>query len=123
MANSKFSVREFYNKHPFLSNLLIVIGVGFVLLWLVLIFLDYWTFHGSTAVVPQVKHKTYNEAAAALTANKLSIEISDSIYDRNLAPGMVIESWPRAGAIVRKAARYTLQSLLFRPSRLLSQCL
>lgn len=117
MANSKFSVREFYNKHPFLSNLLIVIGVGFVLLWLVLIFLDYWTFHGSTAVVPQVKHKTYNEAAAALTANKLSIEISDSIYDRNLAPGMVIESWPRAGAIVKEGRQVYVTITAFSPKQ------
>ena len=99
MAGSKFSVRDFYRRHPFLSNLLIVAASGLILLWLVLLFLDFWTMHGATAVVPQVKQKSYAEAESILSANKLGIEISDSIYDRSLPPGTVVESWPKAGAI------------------------
>ncbi len=102
MAGSKFSVRDFYRRHPFLSNLLIVAASGLILLWLVLLFLDFWTMHGATAVVPQVKQKSYAEAESILSANKLGIEISDSIYDRSLPPGTVVESWPKAGAIVKE---------------------
>lgn len=117
MADSKFSVRDFYRRHPFLSNLLIVIASGLVLLWLVLLFLDFWTMHGATAVVPQVKQKSYAEAESILSANKLGIEISDSIYDRALPPGTVVESWPKAGAIVKEGRQVYVTITAFSPKQ------
>lgn len=117
MAKTKFSIREFYSKHPFLSHLILVIATGLVLLWLVLIFLDYWTLHGVNAVVPQLKEKSFAEAESILTANKLTIEISDSIYDRDLAPGTVVESWPRAGAIVKEGRQVYVTVTAFSPKQ------
>ena len=76
--SKKFSIKGFYAAHPIISNLLIMIAVALILLWGVLLFLE-----------------------AILAANGLSIEISDSIYDRSVAPGTVVESWPKAGAIVK----------------------
>lgn len=117
MAGSKFSVRDFYRRHPFLSNLLIVAASGLILLWLVLLFLDFWTMHGATAVVPQVKQKSYAEAESILSANKLGIEISDSIYDRSLPPGTVVESWPKAGAIVKEGRQVNVTITAFSPKQ------
>ena len=117
MAGSKFSVRDFYRRHPFLSNLLIVAASGLILLWLVLLFLDFWTMHGATAVVPQVKQKSYAEAESILSANKLGIEISDSIYDRSLPPGTVVESWPKAGAIVKEGRQVYVTITAFSPKQ------
>lgn len=97
-----FSPRNFYRKHPVIANLILAVATGLVLLWAVMIFLDFWTFHGQTAVVPDIKHKSYALASDILGANKLSIEISDSVYDRSLAPGTVVESWPKAGAVVKE---------------------
>jgi len=117
MAKTKFSIRDFYSKHPFLSHLILVIATGLVILWIVLIFLDFWTLHGANAVVPQIKGKSYNEAESTLLANKLSIEISDSIYDRKLAPGTVVESWPRAGAIVKEGRQVYVTVTAFSPKQ------
>ncbi len=117
MAGSKFSVRDFYRRHPFLSNLLIVAASGLILLWLVLLFLDFWTMHGATAVVPPVKQKSYAEAESILSANKLGIEISDSIYDRSLPPGTVVESWPKAGAIVKEGRQVYVTITAFSPKQ------
>lgn len=117
MAKNKFSIRDFYRRHPFLSNLLMVVATGFVILWLVLLFLDYWTMHGATAVVPQVKHKSYAEAKSILMTNKLGIEISDSIYDRTLAPGTIVESWPKAGAIVKEGRQVYVTITAFSPKQ------
>lgn len=117
MAKTKFSIREFYNKHPFLSHLILVAATGLVILWFVLIFLDFWTLHGANAVVPQIKGKSYTEAGSILAANKLSIEISDSIYDRKLAPGTVVESWPRAGAIVKEGRQVYVTITAFSPKQ------
>ena len=101
------AIKTFWSKHPIISNIILIFLVGVILLWIVLFFLDIWTMHGSTAIVPQIKQKTYAEAASTLQANDLSIEISDSIYDRNPAPGTVVESWPKAGPVVKKAVRCT----------------
>ncbi len=110
-------IRDFYRKHPFLSNFILVVLAGLLLLWVVLLWLDHWTMHGSTAIVPQVKNKSYGEAAAILAANNLAIEISDSIYDRNLAPGTVVESWPKAGAVVKDGRQVYVTITAFSPKQ------
>ncbi|MBD5182582.1 MAG: PASTA domain-containing protein [Bacteroidales bacterium] len=104
MAKKKFSfndVRTFLRNHPIIANIISMILAVIILLWGVLIFLRFWTRHGETAIVPDVKGMTYSGAEAILSANKLTIEISDSIYERNLKPGTIVESWPKAGAVVK----------------------
>lgn len=113
----KFSFKDFYHKHPIISNLVFILAAGMILLWCVLIFLDFWTLHGSTAVIPSIRHKSYAEAEAALRANKLTIEISDSIYDPTYAPGTVIESWPKAGAIVKEGRQVYVTVTAFSPKQ------
>lgn len=110
-------IKSFYNRHPLLSNFVLVICVGLVILWGVLIFLDFWTFHGATAIVPDIKHKSYAEASSALRVNGLSIEISDSIYDRTMAPGTVVESWPKAGAVVKEGRQVYVTVTAFSPKQ------
>lgn len=112
-----FSPRNFYQKHPVIANLILAVAAGLVLLWAVMIFLDFWTFHGHTAVVPDIKHKSYALASDILGANKLSIEISDSVYDRSLAPGTVVESWPKAGAVVKEGRQVYVTVTAFSPKQ------
>lgn len=112
-----FSPRNFYRKHPVIANLILAVAAGLVLLWAVMIFLDFWTFHGQTAVVPDIKHKSYALASDILGANKLSIEISDSVYDRSLAPGTVVESWPKAGAVVKEGRQVYVTVTAFSPKQ------
>lgn len=111
------TVKDFARRHPILTNLAAIIVAGLILLWLVLIFLDFWTMHGSTAVVPEIKQKSYNEARALLAANGLSIEISDSIYDRSTVPGTVVESWPKAGAVVKSDRAVYVTITAFSPKQ------
>ena len=110
-------IKEIYKKHPVLSNLVFIIITGLLLLWAVLLFLDSWTFHGATAIVPDIKHKSYSEASSTFAANSLSIEISDSIYDRNIAPGTVVESWPKAGAVVKEGRQVYVTITAFSPKQ------
>ncbi len=110
-------IKDFYKRYPLISNLIIMLAVALLLLWGVLIFLSHWTEHGSTAIVPDIKHKSYSEAAAVLAANNLTIEISDSVYDRNIAPGTVVESWPKAGAVVKKGRQVYTTVTAFSPKQ------
>lgn len=113
----KFSFKEFYTKHPIISNLVFIMLTGLLLLWCALIFLDFWTFHGTNAVVPSIRHKTFFEAEAALRANKLTLEISDSIYDPTYPPGTIMESWPKAGAIVKEGRQVYVTITAFSPKQ------
>ncbi len=95
------AIKKFYGKHPVLSNFIIIVIVGFILVWLSLIFLNIWTKHGDTAIVPEVKGLSYAEATERLSERGLDIIVSDSIYDQSVAAGTVIESVPKAGAEVK----------------------
>lgn len=110
-------INDFRRRHPIISNLLLMVVVGLVLLWAVLIFLDFWTLHGVTSVVPEVKQKSYTEAKTLLEANGLNIEISDSIYDRSIAPGTIVESWPKAGAVVKADRQVYVTVTAFSPKQ------
>lgn len=114
---NRFSIKSFYRSHPFLSNLVIVFLTGLLLLWGTLVFLDYWTFHGATAVVPPIRGLSYNTASNLLEANHLHIEISDSVYDRSLAPGTIVESSPKAGAVVKKDRQVYVTVTAFSPKQ------
>ena len=109
--------KKFFRNHPIIANLLVMVIVACLIVWGVLIFLDAWTNHGSTSTVPQVKGMTFEQAELVLAENDLTVEISDSIYDRNARPGTIVESWPRAGAVVKRG-RQVLQSISFWKNKL-----
>lgn len=113
-SNASF-IKRFYGKHPIIANLLLIIVCGCVLIWLALLFLDSWTNHGETSTVPQVKGMSYSQASLVLGEADLKAEISDSIYDRYAAPGTVIESWPRAGAVVKRGRQVYVTITAFSP--------
>lgn len=116
-SNSKSSIKTFHSNHPVISNLILIVLTGIILTWGVLLWLDHWTMHGSTATVPDIKHRTYAEARSILQLHDLDIEISDSIYDRSLAPGTVVESWPKAGAVVKAGRQVYVTVTAFSPKQ------
>ncbi len=117
MPKKGFSIKDFYCRHRIISNIGIICVVTLLLLWGGMIFLDYWTMHGSTAVVPQVRDLSYDEARRVLAANKLGIEITDSVYDRSMPPGTVIESSPKAGAVVKEGRLVYVTTTAFSPKQ------
>lgn len=108
-------IKNFFRNHPIVANLLAILAVALVLIWLTMLFLDVWTHHGSNSTVPQLKGLSYNDAKLVLAENDMTIEISDSIFDRNAAPGTVLESWPKAGAVVKKGRQVYVTVTAFSP--------
>lgn len=108
-------IRHFYTRHPIISNLIIMFFVAIILVWCAMIFLNVWTNHGSTSTVPQVRNLSYTTAAQLLHDCDLKIEIADSVYERNAAPGTVIESWPKAGAVVKRGRQVYVTITAFSP--------
>lgn len=108
-------IKRFFSEHPIIANLILIFIVAWLLIWCVLLFLDSWTNHGDNSTVPQIKGLSYEQATLLLAENDLAVEISDSIYDRNARPGTIIESWPRAGAVVKRGRQVYVTLTAFSP--------
>lgn len=108
-------MKEFIKSHPILANLILIFAAIIILVFSSLIFLDIWTHHGETSTVPQVKGLDYAQAVRQLREADLTVEISDSIYDRTARPGTVVDSWPRAGAVVKRGRQVYVTITAFSP--------
>ncbi|MDE6527774.1 MAG: PASTA domain-containing protein, partial [Muribaculaceae bacterium] len=105
----------FRKRHPVLMNLLYIILTGMLLIWMLLWFLDFWTFHGEERVVPDVKGQTYESAAGNVDISGLNAIISDSVFDSYSRPGTVIEQTPIPGARIKKGGNVYLTIVAFSP--------
>lgn len=108
-------IKRFFREHPVITNIIMMAVAAWIIIWGALLFLDSWTNHGDDATVPQIKGLSYQQATLLLAENDLSIEISDSIYDRNARPGTIVESWPRAGAVVKCGRQVYVTLTAFSP--------
>jgi beta-lactam-binding protein with PASTA domain len=80
----------------------LMILVGLAIAWMTMLWLDKWTRHGDTIIVPSVKTFSYAKASQTLEAEGLLAILSDSVYDKRTAPGTVIEQNPKAGTVVKE---------------------
>lgn len=117
MDKSTSTIKQFFSKHPIISNIFLIFVVGCILVWFALLFLDSWTHHGQNTTVPQVKGLSYDQALLVLAENDLTAEISDSIYDRNAQPGTILDTWPRAGAVVKQGRQVYVTITSFSPKQ------
>lgn len=111
----KFS--EFYHKHYLTSNLLLMVFLAFFIGLFAFFFLDVWTNHGRTTIVPEIRRMTFEEAVTELADRDLSYEIGDSIYDANMSPGAIKDVWPHPGARVKPGRVVYLTINSFEPQK------
>ncbi|MDE7376785.1 MAG: PASTA domain-containing protein [Muribaculaceae bacterium] len=117
MAKSNAFV-QFWKKHPIICNLILIIFVATPLVIMLLIgFLDVWTNHGSQISVPDVKGMYCADAVQTLEKDGFKVEVSDSVYDEAVKPGTVIETWPRANAVVKPGREVYLTITAFDTKR------
>ena len=77
---------------------LLVAGIGFgILQWL-----DNYTDHGVSILVPDFSGFTPEEAREVARHERLDIQVIDSIYDKDAAPGSVVEQYPAGGEHVKE---------------------
>lgn len=108
--------RRFYQKHPVLVNFIAAILAAILLIYLLLVFLDFWTLHGESRTVPNLKGTQYTEAQRRLDDEDLKASVTDSIYPSKLPvelrgkvrPGDVVDIYPHPGSIVKPGANIYL---------------
>ena len=99
------TIKEFFsfktNKF-FWLNLMAMVVVVVVMVFGALKWMDVYTRHGETVVVPDVTGMTVEEAAALFGRQRLEYIISDTRYVKDKAAGIVLDLKPAAGEKVKE---------------------
>ncbi len=99
MTSSEF-IKKFKSWYLW-GNLLAMVAVVAVLCLGVKFGLDYYTHHGESIAIPDIKHKQFADAEQMLDNLGLNIEVSDSGYVKNLPPDCILEQSPAPGECVK----------------------
>ena len=92
---------SFFKEHKILTHLLLMFIVVLILLFVAVKFMNSYTHHGVDLVGRGIIKITVEEALPILERQSLSCQIIDSIYNKNLRPGIIIEQVPRAGSTIK----------------------
>jgi eukaryotic-like serine/threonine-protein kinase len=93
---------RFITGKPLWVNILFAIVLIFILLFLFLLSLDFFTRHGKTLTIPAVMNMPFSEAEKILKDQGFDIEIQDSVYSDTAAPLSVLRQFPEADAVVKQ---------------------
>ena len=107
-GNNGSAFRGFMQKHPVLSNFIIIIAVAVVGLCVIYMALAIFTKHGQSDRVPGVEKMSYTRALEILHDNGFRVDIRDSVYRDDVKPGFVIEQFPKSGSIVKPGRKIFL---------------
>lgn len=102
-------------KNIYVRNLLILILVFVLLLFTVLIGLNYYTQHGKSVEVPNVKGLSVKEAKAFLAGKNLNFVVVDSVFIKNAIPGSIFETTPPVASRVKKGRTIYLKVVAYMP--------
>lgn len=115
MDKVKIFFKQFWNNHPIISNVFLIIASLCILCWLTLCFLDLWTHHGDTTRVPNVIGMEYSRAVKTLQAADLKVVISDSVYTRDKPAGSIVDVVPQPDAVVKAGREVYVTIVSFSP--------
>lgn len=99
------SLKDFFSfkkNRFFWLNLAGMIIVTVAVCWGTLLWLDKYTHHGESYVVPDVTNKTIAEAKRALGTQKLEYAVVDSSYVKGSPAGIILDQKPSGGSRVKE---------------------
>ena len=99
------------------KNLLIAAAIVIVLMLSVSIFLSTYTRHGEKVPVPDFFSLSIPDAEKAARDAGMELVVSDSVYNKRLAPGTVFSQVPPAGSYVKKGRHITVVINSFVPRK------
>ena len=85
-----------------LKNVLIAIVIFVALVWLSLIGVDFYTHHGESEVIPDLRGQYLEEAEVTLAKQGLYPQVIDSVYVRDKKLGTIIDQIPPAKSTVKR---------------------
>ncbi|MDX2045275.1 MAG: PASTA domain-containing protein [Chitinophagaceae bacterium] len=94
-------VFEFITKRPLWINVLAALVISFLVLFIFLQTLNFWTNHGDYLRIPDVKGKKIEEATNLLEKQGFEVLVQDSVFIDTLPPLAVIKQFPDPDATVK----------------------
>lgn len=85
-----------------LLNIVGLFVAGALLMGAAALFLGVYTQHNGAFRLPDIKGLSREEARAQLEAHHLTMEVIDSTYVAGEAPGIVLETAPKAGTLIKR---------------------
>lgn len=93
-------------KSPFgnsiIKNLLVIVGAGALIIFLLFLFAHVYTRHNQNIEVPVLSTLQVDEAKSILKSKGLKLEVVDSIYRKGAVPGSVIDQNPEPKSNVKR---------------------
>ncbi|WP_347840063.1 PASTA domain-containing protein [uncultured Draconibacterium sp.] len=107
------SLGNFITSRTFIKHFFIAIVLVAIVLFVTLKSLMVYTNHGISYPVPALTGLNLEEASMSARANKLRVEVIDSVYNKNFAPGTIVDQLPLANSRVKenRVIRLTINSL------------
>ncbi|HAQ19762.1 MAG TPA: hypothetical protein DCR40_11095 [Prolixibacteraceae bacterium] len=96
------TLKEFFKSKTFKYNALAVVVITIFVIVLLMLALRIYTGHGDSVEIPDLKGKTSQEAIALLYDLDLRFQIRDSVYSQEIAPGTVLDQFPKPGMKVKE---------------------
>jgi len=93
---------RFITGKPLWINILAGIVLIFIVLFIFLLSLDFFTRHGKTLTIPVVTNISVSQAEKILKDQGFEVEIQDSVYVDTAAPLSVIRQFPEGEAVVKQ---------------------
>lgn len=99
------TLKEFFsfkNNRFFWLNIIAMIVVLIGCIWGTLTWLDIYTHHGQSHIVPDVKSQHIAQAKALLESKQMKAVVIDSNFVKGLPAGIVLDQTPIGGARVKE---------------------
>ncbi|HUR10363.1 MAG TPA: PASTA domain-containing protein, partial [Flavitalea sp.] len=87
---------------PLWVNILFGFLLVFIVLFIFLLSLDFFTKHGKTLTIPEITGKSLAEAERILDERGFEVEIQDSIYVDTAEAMIVLKQFPEPDAVVKE---------------------
>jgi eukaryotic-like serine/threonine-protein kinase len=99
---------KFIISRVFIKNLLIAMGIFFVIIFSTLLWLRTYTQHSSSMSVPNFTGLSLEEVDIIARSKILRIEVADSSFSEDIPKGTVIRQNPIPGSMVKEGRRIYL---------------
>jgi len=111
------SFKSYLISKPFWKNIALAIAITIVLLLVTMFAIRVYTNHGESFAVPDFSGMGMDEVKQLAGQKNLNLEITDSLYLNNVAPGTVIDQVPVGGFVVKEGRTIFLTICAFNPEQ------
>lgn len=106
--------KTFFQKHPLIKHLLLMVAVSAVILLVVFLFIKIYSRHGQVYEIPDLTMQNIHEMEAS-NGLDLRFVVMDSIYRDGEPGGLILTQEPKAGTFIKKGRKVYVMVTAYTP--------